>query len=162
MIPAGGTASPGSRLERTGAGVCEGTASAQSLICLTSSGGGIHTECQRGMTHEYALAEVYSCVLRSRGLDRCSVSLQTACVVPLCSRVGLLAPLRGYSRDTVASRFPCWSRKAWSHAVGVFGWTLLRPARGLGRPQQAASEYQKDIPMPCLHTLSEHISNLST
>ena len=30
-----------------------------------------------------------------------------------------------------------------SHAEGVFDWTPVRPVRGLGEPQQAASEYRK-------------------
>lgn len=40
-----------------------------------------------------------------------------------------------------------------SHAEGVFDWTPVRPVRGLGGPQQAHRDSQKDIPMPCLPTL---------
>ena len=36
---------------------------------------------------------------------------------------------------------------------GVFDWVREHPVRGLGEPQQAHQDIQKNIPMLCLHTI---------
>ena len=54
-----------------------------------------------------------------------------------------LAPLCGYPHNAAASLSPCWSCEAWSRTDRCVRLDAKRPVRGLGEPQQAASEYRK-------------------
>lgn len=54
-----------------------------------------------------------------------------------------LAPLCGYPHDAAVSLSPCWSCEAWSRTDRCVQLDTKWPVRGLGEPQQAASEYQK-------------------
>ena len=69
--------------------------------------------------------------------------LQAACVASLRTRGVPLAPLCGYPHNAAASLSPCWSCEAWSRTDRCVRLDVLRPVRGLGEPQQAASEYRK-------------------
>ncbi len=69
--------------------------------------------------------------------------LQAACVASLRTRSTPLAPLYGYPHDAAASLSPCWSCEAWSRTDRCVRLDAKRPVRGLGEPQQAASEYRK-------------------
>lgn len=61
---------------------------------------------------------------------------------------------------TTVSLSPCWSYEAWSHTVRCVRPDAKRMVWGLGEPQQDASGNPKDIPMPCLPTLSEIAGNV--
>ena len=155
MISAESTAPPGSCIGRTGAGACNGDACVLGLGYLTSSGSETHSERQPGMAHFYTFLPERiraSCEagawIAAPHRPRRSVSLRSIYGVAPCA----------------ASRLSPWCRSAWlpllvtrsveprRRRVRV---DTLRPLRGLGRPQQAAWGYQKDIPMPCLQNLSE-------
>ena len=69
--------------------------------------------------------------------------LQAACIASLRTRSTPLAPLCGYSHNAAASLPPCWSCEAWSRTDRCVRLDAKRPVRGLGEPQQAASEYRK-------------------
>ena len=68
--------------------------------------------------------------------------LQAACVASLRTRSTPLAPLCGYPHDA-ALLSPCWSCEAWSRTDRCVQLDTKWPVRGLGEPQQAASEYRK-------------------
>ena len=65
-----------------------------------------------------------------------------------------LCPLRRSAAIPVTWRYflPAGHAKHEATPQGVFDWVRKRPVRGLGFPQQAHRDVQKDIPMPCLHT----------
>ena len=69
--------------------------------------------------------------------------LQAACVALLRTRGTPFAPLCGYPHDVATSLSPCWSCEAWSRTDRCVRLDAKRPVRGLGEPQQAASEYRK-------------------
>ena len=83
--------------------------------------------------------------------------LQAAFVAPLRTRGTPLAPLCGYPHNAAASLSPCWSCEAWSRTDRCVRLDAKRPVRGLGEPQQAASEYRKrysDALLACSNTYS--------
>ncbi len=63
---------------------------------------------------------------------------------------GFVAPLL---HEAIASFSLCWSYEAWSRAERRVRLAALRPVRGLGEPQQAIRNIQKDILNHCLPTL---------
>ena len=68
---------------------------------------------------------------------------RVACIASLRTRGTPLAPLCGYPHDAAVSLSPCWSCEAWSRTDRCVRLDAKRPVRGLGEPQQAASEYRK-------------------
>ena len=88
---------------------------------------------------------------------------------PTCHRSRRLASLRSVQgarplrrsaaipRDTATLLSPCWSCEAWSRTDRCVRLDAKRPVRGLGEPQQAASEYRKrysDALLACSNTYS--------
>ena len=87
-----------------------------------------------------------------------NVSVRSARLLPgllTCHRSRQLASLRSVQgarplrrsaaipRETAALLSPCWSCEAWSRTDRCVRLDAKRPVRGLGEPQQAASEYRK-------------------
>ncbi len=82
---------------------------------------------------------------------------RVACIASLRTRGTPLAPLCGYPHDAAVSLSPCWSCEAWSRTDRCVRLDAKRPVRGLGEPQQAASEYRKrysDALLACSNTYS--------
>ena len=87
-----------------------------------------------------------------------NVSVRSARLLPgllTCHRSRQLASLRSVQgarplrrsaaipRDTATLLSPCWSCEAWSRTDRCVQLDTKWPVRGLGEPQQAASEYRK-------------------
>ncbi len=88
--------------------------------------------------------------------------LQAACIASLRTRSTPLAPLCGYSHNAAASLPPCWSCEAWSRTDRCVRLDAKRPVRGLGEPQQAASEYRKRYSDALLaHSIASSLNRLS-
>ena len=82
---------------------------------------------------------------------------RVACIASLRTRGTPLAPLCGYPHDAAVSLSPCWSCEAWSRTDRCVRLDAKRSVRGLGEPQQAASEYRKrysDALLACSNTYS--------
>lgn len=82
---------------------------------------------------------------------------QAACVASLRTRGMPLAPLCGYPHDAATSLSPCRSCEVWNRTDRCVRLDTKRPVRGLGEPQQAASEYRKrysDALLACSNTHS--------
>ena len=87
--------------------------------------------------------------------------LQAACVASLRTRGTPLAPLCGYPHDA-ALLSPCWSCEAWSRTDRCVQLDTKWPVRGLGEPQQAASEYRKRYSDALLaHSIASSLNRLS-
>jgi hypothetical protein len=60
------------------------------------------------------------------------------------------AALQLSPHEAAGSLFPCWSCEAWSRTDRCVRLGAKRPVWGLGEPQQACRDVQKDIPVHCL------------
>ena len=66
-----------------------------------------------------------------------------------------LCPLRRSAAIPITPQryfLPAGHAKHGATPQGVFDWAREQPVWGLGAPQQAHRDVQKDIPMPCLPT----------
>ena len=87
---------------------------------------------------------------------------RVACIASLRTRGTPLAPLCGYPHDAAVSLSPCWSCEAWSRTDRCVRLDAKRPVRGLGEPQQAASEYRKRYSDALLaHSIASSLNRLS-
>ena len=161
-VPAGCFLPAGDRTVSLTAGLVPGTAQVnrRGLVCVPHASDEavpVPSTSEERRTSIHSLRQCIRALCEAAAWIADLSPLQAACVASLCTRGTPLAPLSGYPHNAAVSLSPCWSCEAWSRTDRCVRLDAKRPVRGLGEPQQAASEYRKrysDALLACSNTYS--------